>query len=321
MRKIKVLALLAVSVIAATACAGNASASEFEAGETGKAISATTLATHTITLTGSKVECTTTKFEGTTEWNGSETLKVHPVYEGCKAFGFSSTITTKGCDYEFNANTTSSMGGLSIIDHAGETCNGIVITTDPIGTTCTAVIPKQTLSSAVSYTNNSGKIKVKATASEIKANVTASTGFCPLATGSHSGAGGGSYSGESEASAAGTTLEWWEQNAVKPKFGVYNKPAGLVWKAGETKEIKVEDEGAAGENWTLRNVFVFQTGNNWEGSEEANCANKNVVGGSGFKCEWKVKCKSAGEKAYVVVSWTNSKGRKDQSFYGPMECP
>lgn len=326
MRKNKILGLLAVAAISTSVCAGTASASQFEAGEIGKAISATTLEPHIITLTGSKVECTTAKFEGVTEWFGGETQKVHPVYEGCKVFGLSSgvSVSTKGCDYEFNANTTESMGSVKIVDHAGETCNGIVITADPIFTTCTAVVPKQTISSAVGYTNNSGNIAVQVTASEIAVNVTASSGLCPLTTGSHSGEGGGTYTGASEVSAAETTVKWWEENAVPPKFSVYEKPAtGGIYEIGETKEIKVEDEGGEGENWTLRSVTIFATTLTWEGSGENNCLDKSVAGGTGFNCIWKVKCKASNGTAiaYILVYWTNAQGRKGESYFGDMRCP
>jgi hypothetical protein len=320
MRSRHVRWLLAVAAMATLVCAGNASASEFEAGEGGKAITATTLTQHVLTLTGSNFKCNTTKFEGTTESTAVETQKVHPTYESCTAFGFSgATVTTKGCDFEFSANTSSGMGNLNIVDHAGETCNGIVITADSAFGNCTAAIPKQTISGAANYTNNSGKLKIKTTASGMELNVTVSTGICPLAIGSHTGETGAGYSGESELSAAGTTLGWFEAPPVPPNFAILNKPAGLVWKPGETKAMKIEDTGAGGGKWNLITVGTQQQGGNWNESEQANCQGKLVVEGSEFECEWKIKCETAGKTALVEVFWEKA-GRKGTKPFGPLEC-
>jgi hypothetical protein len=218
MKHIKMLGLVAFSAMALVALLGTASASaaSFTATENNKALSTKTLEAEVFTITGSNVECATTKFEGVTEGTleGGEyhsgTQRVHPVYENCKAFGFESgvSVTTTGCDYLFGSTTTSGMGNVQIVNHAGETCTNIVITADPPFTTCTAKIPPQTVSAAVSYTNNSGKIKVKATATGIETNVTQSSGLCPLTTGNHTGASGGSYKGEAEVSAGTTSIKY-----------------------------------------------------------------------------------------------------------------
>jgi hypothetical protein len=322
MRKLKILALLGISAIAAMALAGTASASEFEAEEIEKALSATTLAGHVLTLTEKKVECGSTKFEGTTTANSDESLTVHPVYSECKAFGLTgTTVTTTGCDYRFNANTSSGMGSLSIVDHAGETCGGIVITVDPVGTTCTISIPKQTSSGALSYTNNSGKIKVKWTATKIEANVTASSGLCPLTSGVHSAEKGASYNGESEFSAAGTNLKWWEANAVPPKFGVFINPNSLIFKKNDKRMIKIEDQGAAGENWEIRATILQPARTNWKEYNVANCVKKMFTGGNKEKCEFEVECikEEAKTETIVTIYWT-FKGRLDESFFGDLEC-
>lgn len=218
MKHIKMLGLLAVSAMALVAIVGtaSASASTFTAGEVGKAIS-TTNTNHVFTITGSEVVCSTIAFAGVTEGTleggkyHNTTQRVHPSYSNCKAFGIESgvSITTTGCDYVFSADTTPTegkgeMANVEVVDHAGETCNGIKITADPIFTTCTAIVPKQTIAHAVSYENVTGeKVKVTVTAEGIETNVTASSGLCPLTTGNHTGANGGKYTGTSTVSASG----------------------------------------------------------------------------------------------------------------------
>jgi hypothetical protein len=214
----KILGSLVVAIMAlgAAVSAGPAAASSFTATEVGKSLSTTTTVSPVFSITGSEVKCSTRKVEGVTEGTleggkyHTVTQRVHPIMESCEAFGFSSgvSVTTTGCDVIANANTTSGMGSVQLVDHAGETCNGIVITADPVFTTCTAVIPKQTVASSGSYTNNGGKIKGKATATGIEVNVTQSAGLCPLTTGLHTGANGGSLSGEGEVSASSGSIEW-----------------------------------------------------------------------------------------------------------------
>jgi hypothetical protein len=325
MRKLKILVLLAISAISAIAFAGIGSASEFESEEFEKAISSTTLVANVLTLTEKKLECGSTKFEGTSTGGSDEALTVHPVYSECKAFGLTSgvSVTTKGCDYRFNANTSSGMGSMSIVDHSGETCSGIVITADPAGTTCTVSLPKQTISNAASYTNNSGKVKVKFTASAIEANVSASTGSCPLTSGVHSGEKGASYSGESELSAAGTNLKWWEANIVAPKFDVLVNPAGTKWNKDQSKQIKVQNETPnKSENWKVRLVTLIPAGANWVDTNLANCTNKAFAGADGKNCEFSVECKiTGGKNTLLTVWWEDTAGRKDFSVFGDLECP
>ncbi|HET7121672.1 MAG TPA: hypothetical protein VFI17_10570 [Solirubrobacterales bacterium] len=322
MRKFKVFGLLAVSAIAAMALASNASASEIEAEEIGKTISATTLTGHVLTVTEKKVECGSTKFEGTTEVNSDPNFTVHPAYAECKGFGLSATVTTKGCDYRFNANTTSGMGSLSIVDHAGETCNGIVITADGGFTTCTILVPKQTISSAVSYTNNSSKLKAKITATGIEANVTASTGLCGLTTGVHSGEKGASLNGESEIAAEGTNLKWWEQDTVKPTFTASISPTNLVLKPNDKSKIKIEENGKVNEDWKLRATILQLAQNNWKEFNLAggNCQGHDYVGGNKEKCEFEVECLNKGNETTVAIYWTYL-GRLDESYFGPINCP
>jgi hypothetical protein len=226
MKHIKMLGLVAFSAMALVALLGtaSASASSFTSPAAGTTLKSKTLVQHIFTITNNQVKCSTTSFEGKTEGTKKQTEEegktgtevhtesqiVHPVYEGCEAFGFKEgvTVTTKGCDYTFNANTTAEMGVVKVIDHTGETCTGIVIKVEIPFTKCVVSVGKQELASAVSYANNAGKIKVKATATAIATNVTTSEGLCPLTTGLHTGANGATYTGESEVEAEGSSVTY-----------------------------------------------------------------------------------------------------------------
>ena len=214
------------------------------------------------------------------------------------------------------------MGSLSIVDHTGETCNGIVITADPAFTTCTVSIPKQTKASAVSYTNNSTKMKANITATGIEANVTASTGLCPLTSGVHSGEKGATFNGESEIAVEGTNLTWWEQDTVKPTFTASISPTNLVLKPNDKSKIKIEENGKVNEDWKLRATILQLAQNNWKQFNLAggNCQGHDYVGGNKEKCEFEVECLNKGNETTVAIYWTYL-GRLDESYFGPITCP
>jgi hypothetical protein len=203
--------LAAVAGAFALLGAAPASASSFTAGESGQSLSSTTLTNFVFKITGSELKCSSVKIEGKTEGSleggkyHNATQRIHPSGEGCEAFGFSSgvSVTITGCDIVVGSSTTSGMASAELVDHSGQTCEGITITATPAFTTCTVVIQKQTVSNALSYTNNSSKVKAKVTATGIKADVTTSSGLCPLTTGLHEGASGASLTGEVEVSASG----------------------------------------------------------------------------------------------------------------------
>lgn len=205
MKHMKKLGFLAFAAMALVAFVGTASASaaSFETGATEAALSTTTLSQHVFTVTGTPVKCNVSKFEGETEALTATHQKVHPVYEGCEAFGFTEGVSVNtgsaACKYDLQA-----AGGVIV-----EGCaSGITITVSNIFATCVVNVPNQTIASAVSYANNGNNIVVTANASEIEANVTTSSGLCPLKTGVHSGAAGATYTGQSEVSAAGTFLKF-----------------------------------------------------------------------------------------------------------------
>jgi hypothetical protein len=217
MKHVKRIGLIAVAAMALVAFVGTASAAaaeEFHTGVVGAALSTKTLEKEVFSVTESPVECEVSKFEGQTEALNSETQKVHPVYEKCKAFGFSATVTTTGCTYTFSSKTVSEMGAVNVTgcttEKAGE--KGVLIKVSvPFIATCEVLIRNQNVPSAVRYTTNGSNMKVKATGSGIASNVVTSSGGCPLTTGKHEGGttpAGGTYFGEAEVSAAGTFLKY-----------------------------------------------------------------------------------------------------------------
>jgi hypothetical protein len=214
--KLPGLFALMAAVLFASVSTAPASASSFTAGKVGTAL-ITTSKNLVFTITGFEAKCSTIKFTGITEGTleagkyHTTTQRMHPEMEDCEAFGLVSgvTLTTKGCDFVLSADTIATegkgeMANVDLVDHPGESCSGITLTADPIFSTCTAVLPKQTIAHAASYENIAGeKVRVTWTAAEIEVNVTQSTGFCPLTIGVHKGASGGTFTGTTDVGADG----------------------------------------------------------------------------------------------------------------------
>jgi len=69
------------------------------------------LTDHLIEGAPAAVKCKTMKFTGTEPLPaGLGTIRAHPVYEGCTAFGQAATITTTGCDYLLHVGTATAGG-------------------------------------------------------------------------------------------------------------------------------------------------------------------------------------------------------------------
>jgi len=217
----KTMMVAAVSM-ALGGCLGvsSASASSFTAGKVGKAISSKTLVKEVFTVEGSEVKCNTAKYEGVTEGTleagqyHSESQRLHPVYEGCEAFGFTSgvSVSTNSCDIIVKANLTGGKATTAIVDAPGKTCNGYVLTADPPFTNCTVVIPKQSIAGAVSFINGVSILKYLWKLAHFEYTVTQSNGLCPLTLGTHGnkeGEAGGSFNGEMQLSAEGG-IQWTE---------------------------------------------------------------------------------------------------------------
>jgi hypothetical protein len=202
MRNIKMLGLLVVSAMALVAFVGtsSASATAFTAGGAGETLNDTTLEDHVFTVTGAEVECETIDFVGTTTGVSAETQTVSPAYDDCEAFGFAEAqVVENGCDYTFKSATTGSPGHATVnVEGCTDKTKGIQISVNvPFFATCVADVPEQSVDTAVRYTNLSPGVRIDVTAKGIMADVTTSTGFCPLTTGTHSGANGGEYKGAS----------------------------------------------------------------------------------------------------------------------------
>lgn len=235
MKNIKILGLLAVSAMALIAFVGTASASaaetkgSFTAGAEKAELTTRTIKAEVFKITGAEVKCGITKFVGSTEGTKGEdglfhstTQNVHPVYEECEAFGFkegvSVTTAPAGCIYTLSADTTGEPEA-NMADVVVSGCtSGIIIKVSNIFATCEVNVGNQTVHTGVSYRNTvnngaetAGGVAVKSTATGITANVTKSSGLCPLTTGVHEGAKGASYEGEAEVHAKGTTITYTQE--------------------------------------------------------------------------------------------------------------
>jgi hypothetical protein len=157
---------------------------------------------HKMTVTGSSITCTTAKFTGTTTAATAETLKLHPEYSGCTAFGFvGATINSTGCQYLYNANSEK-------VTLEGCTSGAIVVTASSAFGKCVLEIPNQAGIAHVKFTKPGFPIllKISITKSNTKMKVTTSTGICPVSVGEHSN---GVYTGEENIKPAAGEY-WWE---------------------------------------------------------------------------------------------------------------
>lgn len=197
-RNIKVLGVAVVAVLAMSAfVASAASASKFMSeGNVNVTVKADQTGSHVFTVDGSSITCTTAHFESAGLISSpAATVKVHPTYEGCTAFGFvNSPITTTGCDYTLSSGTESAAdkfpGSLEL------TCSGTNKITIVAGTCEVTVSGPQTFGTGLEFVNNTAGTKtVLLDANAVKVNVNkVKDGFlCPL---SGTGAGTGTYTGE-----------------------------------------------------------------------------------------------------------------------------
>ena len=199
MNRIRVFGLVLVAVAASTALlgVGTASAAKFTAGKAGANVATTGLEYPILSLTGSKFQCTTLKFSGTTEAVESAQQKLVPTHMNCSAFGFGAVIQSSGCVYNFTA------GGELHIEGCAN--GGISISGgSPFGK-CAVFVKNQSIPNAVTYSNTVGKIDATLLAEGMHVEVTQSTGVCPLTVGTHATA---KTSFKFEVQAEGTTIQW-----------------------------------------------------------------------------------------------------------------
>lgn len=190
MRSIKLGVLMAVFALSAIGAANAQAASQFTASATGN-LTGKALETQKFHTAGGTVECETIDVEGEIKATASPEQTALVTYTGCNAFGFPVDITPK-IHYIFTAN-----GGVHLESH-------VVLTVTAGLLECTITIYEgQWFTEAITYTNNSGKIKVTPNVTGIKYN--SSGGACG-SKGDHTD---GTYTGASEIErAGGGTVSW-----------------------------------------------------------------------------------------------------------------
>lgn len=185
-RKFKALGLAFVAVVAMSAMAAQAAYAvpEFTAAKYPATLDGTAekIGERFVTEAGA-VECAVSHYSATLTAQ-SQTLRVHPTYTECKAFGFlSATITTTGCDYIFTA--TERVKEDHYKAHVAVECEaGKSITI--VASSCSAEVKTQSGLTTVDLTNmtqtpaSPNDVTVKPTVEKIKYTVTNDGFLCPF---------------------------------------------------------------------------------------------------------------------------------------------
>lgn len=180
------LGLVAVLVLAVVSAA-SASAHEFIASKSGT--TKDTGGTQTFTTSSGAVQCKEETSEGSVTTGSSKTTVEKVKYTGCTGPLGSTAEVSEGED-EFSAE-----GWVTLLKAQTVKIKSIL-------GSCTVITPAQKERKSVTYTNNAGKLKVKAEVKELEWE--SSGGVCG-SKGKHTGA---EYSGEAEVELPGGTLEW-----------------------------------------------------------------------------------------------------------------
>lgn len=191
------LALPIAALAAAAVAAPAATASEFTAGGYEAftfGLQDETIVFHT---NGGEAVCSTAELEGTMD-QASSTLGLHPVFSGCKAFGFlSATVETTGCGFTYHAGDEVSTGlwegTLDVFCAGGST---ITIT----AATCQVKIEAQSGLDGPQFANlGSGVLAIGQYVPDVVYNITNNGLLCPLSgTGNTSD---GEYTGTAQVTA------------------------------------------------------------------------------------------------------------------------
>jgi hypothetical protein len=218
MRTFKKLGLLAV-VICALSAPGTASAqSTFTASGTGN-VFGKALTTQTFTVNGGQIECTTAETFGPIEAVASTKQHLTVAYRGCTAFGLAN-VDISPATYLFTAS-----GQVHLL-------NTVTINVTSAG--CSIDIGPQAVGS-ISYSNNSGKLK-------LTPNL---TGITYTSTGGTCGASGsnGTFTGNSEIERLGGGTLTYDYNPVYPPSPTgsftYSATGSLSGKATTTQIFTV----------------------------------------------------------------------------------
>jgi hypothetical protein len=189
-RNFKTLGLALVAVFAISAVAASAaSAVEYHASAEPTSLSGTQVAANVFHVPGAgSVSCTEANFTGTISPKTVQTLKVHPTYGGCSAFGFTAHITTTGCDFEFTQPTG---GGPVYSATVHVVCGGtskIKITPTFFGSSvCTIEVGSQTPAGGVDIENKETESHVLVTSTTTGINHTAGCGAAAGSNGEYTG--------------------------------------------------------------------------------------------------------------------------------------
>jgi hypothetical protein len=216
MHRAKMLGMVAVAALAITTMigVGSASAAKFHVGTAGVSLFGEQTSSHVFAAGGNAASCTTAQFSGTAEGteNGNKTgttQKMHPVYNGCTAFGFvGATVDTTGCTYTFNSNNEQ-------VTLAGCTNGGITIHVSAFfdTTTCHVFIKNQgginnnKIPAGISTDTD---MTVETSSNNIHYEVLTDKGACPYEKAGQTGTNA-SYTGTTKVKAnAGATTIWKE---------------------------------------------------------------------------------------------------------------
>ena len=204
MKRLNTLGLLAVAAMAVAAFVGTSAASattsgSFTAEKSGLALETSVVKQHVFVVTGSEVKCNKVTFTGTTEGAETTSQKVTPKYEECTAFGFSATVTNTNCVIKLTA-TTSGEKGSAEAHLEGTNCK-MTIKVDNVFAKCDVDVLGQSVK-GIKYSPgaNSDVVVSVASGATMNAQVTESSGLCPLTVGTHNNA---SYTGEETVKVAG----------------------------------------------------------------------------------------------------------------------
>ena len=190
-----------ILALAITLAAGSTARAEsnFTSDEVGATVESSTVATHVMTITGTEVKCNQVDLDGVTEAIDAETLRVVPTFKECSAFGLpGGTVANEYCVYVMYAG-----GQLTIDPTAPKSSCQLVITASSIFGKCKVLVKNQAIPKAISYVSNPVEGTFGATG--MAAEVTESTGVCPLSVGSHKT---GTYKGKSRLRSETTILRW-----------------------------------------------------------------------------------------------------------------
>jgi hypothetical protein len=182
MQRIRLIGLAVVATFAfGMTAASAASAHSFKAQTYPDTVKAHATDPQGFQISGSVSVCSKATFEGTATAE-SETLEVHPKYEGCEvelAGTFKAKVDTEGCNYVFHAATPLTQeGSVDVVCQPGKEINVVV---EGIEGGCSIKIPGQTGLKTVEYVNEGTGSSAKTLVNARVSGITwTTTGACGL---------------------------------------------------------------------------------------------------------------------------------------------